>query len=996
MWSKQCLLDSNRESLKRKRKNVSKALIIVESPAKARTISRFLKGDYVVESSIGHVRDLPSRAADIPPSYKKKPWARTGVDIENGFKPLYIVPGTKKPQVKKLKDLMNDADELYLATDEDREGEAIAWHLTEVLKPTIPVKRMVFHEITAQAITAALESPRDLDDRLVDAQEARRILDRLYGYEVSPVLWKKVRPRLSAGRVQSVATRVVVDREQARRDFRSADYWGVTAVLGGGAKNVEDVTTTLMEISGQRVAIGRDFSPDTGALTENARAAKVVVLSEDAANALQAKLKGATFQVNEVIRKPFTQRPAAPFITSTLQQDAGRKLRFTAKRTMRTAQRLYENGYITYMRTDSTHLSDEAVKASRTQIEELFGKENLPDAPRTYTKKVKGAQEAHEAIRPAGEKFKTPDSVRAELDEDAIRLYELIWKRTLASQMRDAKGERTTIRFGSDVDAALAKTIGVEESGQASFQVSGKVVLFPGFLNVYVESSEDGEKKTDDLDRLLPPMEEGQKLDSKELEAKCHTTLPPARFTEASLVKELEQRGIGRPSTYASIIQTIQDRGYVWKKSGALVPTLTAFAVTRLLVQHFGDLVDYEFTARMESDLDEISRGTKEAVPWLSVFYFGSEERQAQTQEDGRSVVATLGLQKLIGTGVEDIDAREVCSIYLGENEDGERIAARVGRYGPYLQIGDTDTRANIPDDIPLDELDKEHALRLLAQAQLANRVLGEHPENKKPVYLRSGRYGPYVQLGDPELTPKGNVKKGSKPRMASLFPTMTVETLTLEEAVFLLSFPKVLGTHPEHGSEITVQDGQYGPYISMEVGEKRDSRSLENHEQMQSINLDQALELFLQPRSRRKAQGPLALLANSPVTGTPIEVRTGRFGPYVTDGQINATIPSTRDPLKVTFDEALEFISAREDKIRQQGEDPRAPKTKRAPAKKAAKKATKKKATKKKATKKKATKKKATKKKAATSEPDEPAAEAPAKKAKPKVMLRSGASKSA
>lgn len=994
-WSRQLAVTILRVIEKKEKNIVSKALIIVESPAKARTIAKFLKGDYIVESSIGHIRDLPSRAADIPPSYKKKPWARTGVDIENGFKPLYIIPGTKKPHVKKLKDLMSDVDALYLATDEDREGEAIAWHLLEVLKPKVPVKRMVFHEITSQAIAAALDNPRDVDERLVDAQEARRILDRLYGYEVSPVLWKKVRPRLSAGRVQSVATRLVVEREQSRRDFKSADYWGVTATLAGQGGKVEGLSVSLMDISGQRIALGRDFSAATGDLTENARAAKVCVLREEGAKLLQSTLTDADFKVAEVQRKPFTQKPSAPFITSTLQQDASRKLRFTAKRTMRTAQRLYENGYITYMRTDSTNLSEEAVKASRSQIETLFGKENLPDEPRVYSKKVKGAQEAHEAIRPAGENFRTPDDVRHELDEDAIRLYELIWKRTVASQMRDAKGERTQMRFHAPIDQSVAEQIGIEKAGPAMFQVSGKVILFPGFLNVYVESSEDGERKTDDLDRLLPPLEEGQELVAKELEGKCHSTLPPARFTEASLIKELEQRGIGRPSTYASIIQTIQDRGYVWKKSGALVPTLTAFAVTRLLVQHFGGLVDYEFTARMESDLDEISTGSKEAVPWLSVFYFGEESAVDTTTDDERSVVADLGLQKLIGSGVEDIDAREVCSIYLGENEDGEKVAARVGRYGPYLQIGDTDSRANIPDDIPLDELDQEYALKLLEQSKLANRVLGEHPETQQPVYLRSGRYGPYVQLGDPELTPKGNVKKGSKPKMSSLFPSMAIETLTLDEAVFLLSFPKVLGTHPEHGAEITVQDGQYGPYIAMEVEGKRDSRSLEDHEQMRNMTLEAALELFKQPKARRKAQGPLAELAASPVTGKAIEVRTGRFGPYVTDGQINATIPSTRDPLKVTFDEALELISAREDKIRQQGEDPRAVKTKRAPVKKAAKKATtKKKATKKKATKKKATKKKSTSKKSTAADDASPKAEKP--KAKPKVMLRQNASKSA
>ncbi len=961
----------------------SKALIIVESPAKARTISKYLGRDYIVESSIGHIRDLPSKADEIPAAHKKKPWARTGVDVENGFKPLYVIPKTKKQQVKKLKDLLDGADALYLATDEDREGEAIAWHLYEVLQPTVPVKRMVFHEITEDAIQHAIDNPRDLDDRLVNAQEARRILDRLYGYEVSPVLWKKVRPRLSAGRVQSVATRLIVERERMRIAFRSGDYWSLAAdMTGSSTDGLGDqpgrFNTGLLELAGRRIAVGKDFDPNTGKLSEQAHASNVLLLEGQAAQALESELKGRDGEVASVQEKPFTQKPAAPFITSTLQQEASRKLRFTAQRAMRVAQRLYENGYITYMRTDSTTLSQEALSAARSQIEELYGKEYVPSEPRTYSKKVKGAQEAHEAIRPAGKTFRMPDELKSELDDEAFKLYELIWKRTVACQMKDAKGERTSVRIHVDVDKALSDKAGVDIEGKALFTVSGKVITFPGFLRAYVEGSDDPDAELEDKEKILPPVKKGDILKIDGLEAKKSTTQPPARFTEASLVKELEARGIGRPSTYASIIQTIQDRGYVWKKSGALVPTLTAFAVVRLLEQHFEDLVDYAFTAKMESDLDEISNGEKESKPWLEKFYWGAKGKGHKTDKTGP--LMEVGLHNMIGTGVEDIDARGICSMPIGENDNGELIEARVGRYGPYLQVGDTDTRANLPEDLPPDELDVKEAQRLLHQAAVANRQLGVHPETGQPVYLKSGRYGPYVQLGDPELTPKGNIKKGSKPRMSSLFPEMDIETLTLDEAVFLLSFPKNLGDHPEHGVPILAQDGQFGPYISMQLTEeKRDSRSLEGgHEQLKNITLDEAVKLFAEPRKRgrRQAAGPMAELGTSPVTGKEITVRNGRFGPYVTDGEVNATIPTVRDPMKITFDDALELIATRESKMRDQGKDPRPKKkdasAKAAPTKKAAKKVTKKagakKAAKKKAApKKKASKKKASKKKAAT-----------------------------
>jgi DNA topoisomerase-1 len=961
---------------------VSKPLIIVESPAKARTISKFLGNEYVVESSIGHIRDLPSKAAEIPQAHRKKQWARTGVDIENDFQPLYIVPQSKKAQVKKLKDLLKEASALYLATDEDREGEAIAWHLKEVLKPKVPVKRMVFHEITKKAIDAAIDNPRDLDERLVDAQEARRILDRLFGYEISPVLWKKVRPRLSAGRVQSVATRLIVERERARMAFHKASYWDVSTELKAEVSSGPSaVGADVHSIEGRRIASGKDFDPDTGARTENAKRDKILLLDEPAAKAVAENIKGKVAKVIDVKQTPFTQRPSAPFITSTLQQEAGRKLRYTAKRAMRVAQRLYENGYITYMRTDSTTLSAEAVSAARTQVTDLYGAEYLPDEPRVYTKKAKGAQEAHEAIRPAGEKFRTPESLKNELDDESIKLYELIWKRTVASQMKDAKGQRTSMKFEAQL------TVGHEVDGlqlnnaTATLTASGRVITFPGFLRAYVEGSDDPDAALDDKDKILPALQVGDTPNVAEASASGHETKPPARYTEASLVKEMEERGIGRPSTYASIIQTVQDRGYVWKKSGGLVPTLTAFAVTNLLEKHFQELVRYEFTARMEDELDSIASGEQQAVPWLKTFYFG-ETGKAVEEPKPDAPLNDVGLHGKVDAGVEHIDARGICSLPIAKTDEGEEIAARVGRYGPYLQVGDSDTRANLPEEIVPDELDKKQAMELIRQAQIANRTLGDDPESGKPVYLKSGRYGPYVQLGDPELTPKGNIKKGSKPRMASLFPDMDIVNLTLEQGLFCLTFPKVLGQHPEHKVDIIAADGQFGPYITMELEDgKKESRSLEGHDQLKAMDLNKAIELFKQPKQRkgfkRGPVGPLATLeGKSPVTGKPLEIRDGRFGAYVTDGEVNATIPSGRDPTKISFDFALELIAQREERMRAQGKDPR-PKggakkkaTKKAPAKAGAKKATKKKATKKKATKKKApakagAKKKATKKRA-------------------------------
>ena len=700
--------------------------------------------------------------------------------------------------------------------------------------------------------------------------------------------------------------------------------------------------------------MGAIFDPKTGELSKASLADKVLLLDGQAAQALEKGLEGAPFSVTTVQKKPLTQRPYPPFITSTLQQEAGRKLNYTAQRTMRVAQRLYESGYITYMRTDSTTLSSEAINAARQAIAKMYGDEYLPEQPRTYKKKVKGAQEAHEAIRPAGHAFRTIDELRSELDQESFRLYELIWKRTVASQMKDALGERTQIRLRVDLSDELRQQAGSDVGDHAIFGASGKVIKFAGYLRAYVRGTDDPEADLDDKEKLLPPLNEGDQLDAKRLEAREHHTQPPARYTEASLVKELEERGIGRPSTYATIIQTIQDRGYAWKQGGALVPTLTAFAVVNLLEQHFGDLVDYEFTARMEGDLDAISNGERKATPWLELFYYGggdagNDNASAATETTGdlRRNLADAGLKGLIGSGVEDIDARGICSLPIGETPEGEPIAARVGRYGPYLQVADTDRRANIADDVVLDALDVTEAMRLISQADRANRSLGVDPETGKEIYIKTGGYGPYVQLGEPELTPKGNIKKGGKPRTASLWPSMSVDTITLEQAQQLLTFPKVLGKHPETDAEITVQDGKFGPYLQMINSEgKRDSRSLENHEQMAAMDLAGALKIFAEPRKKGRRQASnsvLAELAVSPATEKPIQVRTGRFGPYVTDGVVNATIPASRDPQKVTFDDALELIAAREQRLREQGVDPRAPKkgrkaagTKRAAAKSA------------------------------------------------------------
>jgi DNA topoisomerase I len=868
------------------------ALVIVESPAKARTIAQYLGPEYIVESSIGHIRDLPSTAAEIPDEVKKTKWARLGVNVDEGFEPLYIVPANKKAQVAKLKALLKDASELYLATDEDREGEAIAWHLREVLNPRVPVRRMVFHEITRAAIQEALASPRDIDEELVAAQEARRILDRLYGYEVSPVLWKKVRPRLSAGRVQSAAVRLIVERERARMRFVKAGFWDVDASLATREASADVVPARLVQLAGNRIASGRDFDPTTGVLASDA-----TLLNEANARGVAEALKGQPATVREVTDRPFTQRPPAPFITSTLQQEAGRKLRYTAQRTMRVAQGLYENGYITYMRTDSTNLSSQATEAARSQVRSLYGGEFVPEQPRTYASS-RNAQEAHEAIRPAGEQFRTPENLRRELDDDAFRLYDLIWKRTVASQMRDATGLRTNVRL-----EATAGTHGV-----ALLTTSGKVITFPGFLRAYVEGSDDPDAELEDQERVLPPLREGQVLDTTEATARGHETQPPARFTEASLVRELEERGIGRPSTYATIIQTVQDRGYVHKRGSALVPNFVAFAVTRLLEEHFGELVDLDFTARMEGQLDAVAAGELEARPWLKAFYFGGEG----TPDEDRG---NIGLKARIAAGLGDIDAREVSSVRLGEDSQGREVAVRVGRYGPYVQAGDTPERASIPDESVPDEITLEKAIALLEEAALGDRVLGTYPPTSEPIYVKTGRYGPYVQVGEDD-------SNGGKPKRGSLFPGITVEGVTLEQALEILEFPKTLGNHPVTGESITVQDGPNGPYMRMGA---KDSRSLRDHEHMRSVDLDEAVRIFAEPKRGRSFSAAAALkeLGEHPVSKAPMRILKGRFGPYVTDGTVNASIPSGRDPATIEMDDALELLAAREQKMREMGIEP-------------------------------------------------------------------------
>ncbi|HEU5072648.1 MAG TPA: type I DNA topoisomerase [Polyangiaceae bacterium] len=872
---------------------MAKPLVIVESPAKARTIAGFLGKDFIVESSIGHIRDLPRRAGDIPPTYKQFPWARLGVDVDNDFKPLYIVDPEKKEHIKKLKTLLKGADQLYLATDEDREGESIAWHLLEVLEPKIPVKRMVFHEITRRAIDEAINNPRDVDRRLVDAQEARRILDRLYGYEVSPVLWKKVMPRLSAGRVQSVATRMVVERERERIAFTPASYFDIEGKFETKKQPAENFQATLSSLDGERIATGKDFGDD-GKLKKGA-----TIVDEATAVALAKELPDSKFTVSKLEKKPNRRSPAPPFMTSTLQQEASRKLRFASQRTMRTAQKLYENGFITYMRTDSTTLAQSAVGSARQQIEQMYGRDFLPDQPREYKNKVKNAQEAHEAIRPAGDVFQLPEAVARQVGPDEAKLYELIWKRTIASQMKDALGQTVSVRIETKTPSGRA----------VEFAVTGNTITFPGFLRAYVEGSDDPAAELENRERPLPPLEPGELLSGKAFEAKAHETQPPARFTEASLVRRLEELGVGRPSTYASIIGTIQDRGYVWNKGSALIPSFTAFAVIALLEKHFGDLVDYAFTARMEDDLDEIASGGQNAVPWLKRFYFGN------SGQHDRSLDA--GLRQLVANQLSEIDARAINTLPLGTDSQGREIAVRVGRFGAYLQRGEE--TASIADDLPPDTLTIQLAEELLAKPS-GDRTLGTDPETGLPVLAKNGRFGSYVQLGEPE---KGSKEK---PRTCSLMKHMSIDTLTLDEALKLLSLPREVGVDPSDSKPITAQLGRYGPYISKGT----DSRSLEREEQVFTVTLEEALAIFAQPRQRpKRAQAePIKELGTDGVSGQVITLREGRFGLYVTDGETNASLRKEDSVDSITNERAQELLQMRRD---------RAPVKKKKAAKKAA-----------------------------------------------------------
>ena len=898
---------------------MTRSLVIVESPAKAKTIAKYLGDDYVVESSIGHIRDLARPSELSKETRERNAYVKSyAVDVSKSFEPLYVVSADRS-HIAQLKRELKHSDELLLATDEDREGESIAWHLLEVLKPKVPVKRMVFHEITEKAIKEALGKLRQIDDDLVDAQEARRILDRLYGFAMSDVTRRRARGP-STGRVQSVATRVVVDRERERIAFVRAAYWDLEAELK--TKKAEDLSATLVELDGKRVAAGRDFGRN-GKLKKS-KQGDVVVLDEAGTKRLAEGLKDSAFTVTDVTRKPYTRKPSAPFTTSTLQQEAGRKLRFNTKRTMGAAQSLYQNGYITYMRTDSTSLSATAIEAARKQIRELYDPADLPAKPRSYRNEVKNAQEAHEAIRPAGDEFKTPAQVAREVGPDEAKLYKLIWERTVASQMENMTGERLAVRI-----EATSK-----DGEQAAFTVRGNTITFPGFLKAYVEGSDDPEAELENREKHLPALAEGQALDAKGFVPRGHETQPPARYTEASLVKKLEELGVGRPSTYASIIDVIQRRKYVWKKGSALIPSWSAFQVVELLEKHFGYLVDYQFTARMEDDLDEIANGREGRTRYLERFFLGDGEHP--------------GLEKLVQRKLEEIDLDEVKRLERFEigTAEGKTVVLKVGKYGPYVQFdGQDGATASVPEDLPPDELTLEKALEFLA-APSGDRVLGEDPATGENVLLRAGRYGPYVQLGE-----AGGDRK-EKPKTASLFKSMDPETLTLEDALKLLSLPREVGV-AEDGEVVLALNGRYGPYMK----KGKENRSLETEGQIFTITLPEALEIFKQPKRGRgrKAAPPLKELGTDPVSEKPIVLKEGRFGPYVTDGETNASLRTGDTVESVTHDRAVELLQLRRERQKNK------PKKRRATKKRASKKSTKKKSTKKAA--KKATKKKSTKK---------------------------------
>ena len=974
---------------------MSTKLVIVESPNKVRSIAGYLGPEFDVEASVGHIRDLP-QPSELPATMKKGPYGKFAVDVEDDFTPYYVVNPDKKKTVAQLKKALKEADELYLATDDDREGEAIAWHLQQVLKPKVPVRRMVFTEITREAVTRALDNTRELDIHLVDAQETRRILDRLVGYEVSPVLWRKVRAGLSAGRVQSVATRLVVERERERMAFRSASYWGVEATFSTvlspvdvNARQEDSFTARLVTLDGRRVATGRDFNDD-GQLRPAALKASAVHLHQVGATAVAEAIGRGEPRVVGVEDKPYKRRPAAPFTTSTLQQEASRKLRMNPRETMRVAQGLYENGFITYMRTDSTVLSGQAVAAARSQVAELYGAEYVPERPRVYASKSKGAQEAHEAIRPAGDHFRTPAQVSGELSGAQFRLYELIWKRTVASQMADAVGSTATVT----VEVPLTPVAGESRDSGPTFSTagltaSGTVITFRGFLAAY-EEGRDAERYQDDAgaaakdskDVRLPAMISGQELAALDAEASGHETTPPPRYTEASLVKALEEREIGRPSTYAATMSTISDRGYVDHRGQALVPTWLAFAVTRLLEENFAELVDYDFTASMERDLDRIAAGEEDRVAWLRRFYngqggAGAEQAAQAASGELEAVAAALRAQGLKGLvdNLGEIDARAVNSIEIGEG-----ITLRVGRYGPYLEDAEG-KRANVPADLAPDELTVDKARELFTRAADDGRELGVDPVSGHVIIAKDGRYGPYVTevLPEPEETAEAEATKAAttaktaksakakktakaakpKPRTASLLRSMDLSTVTLEQALDLLSLPRVVGQDPESGEDITAQNGRYGPYLKKGT----DSRSLETEEQIFTVTLEQALEIFAQPKRRRgqaAARGPLRELGQDPATDKPVVIKDGRFGPYITDGQTNVTVPRSEDPATISAERAFELLADKRAK---------GPAKKRTTKKTTAKKATTKKATTKKAAAKKTTAKTTSSKAAASKE---------------------------
>ena len=857
------------------------ALVIVESPNKVETVGKYLGPGFKTEASVGHIRDLPKGTKDLPAEYKKEPWARLGVNVDHDFAPIYIIPADKVKQVKKLKALLKTVDAVYLATDEDREGEAISWHLREVLKPRVPVYRLVFHEITKDAVQAALQNPRQIDEDLVKAQETRRIIDRLFGYEISPLLWYKIHNNLSAGRVQSAAVRLIVERERERIAFRSAEYWSLQGKFTPEAGNT--FAAALVSVGEKSIPAGKDFNPVTGELL---KPEKFLRMDEAAAVQLAGRLAGKDARVSSVTETPYSTHPAPPFTTSTLQQEAGRKFGFSSKMTMSTAQSLYENGYITYMRTDSTNLSAEAIAASRRIIESHYGKDYLPEKPRFYQTKVKNAQEAHEAIRPAGSQFAEPADLRRRLKPDEFLLYDLIWKRTIACQMNNAAGKKKEISVEID---------------DARFFASGKTITFPGFLRAYVEGSDDPAFELDDQETILPNVSDGDALAVSELQPQQHTTMPKPRYTETSLIKTLDQMGIGRPSTFTAIIDTIMNRQYVFKKKGGktppLIPTWTAFAVCQLLETHFPELVDYDFTAEMESQLDAISRGELNCIEYLKTFYFGKTGADPQP-----------GLKTLTESKVSEINARDISQILIGtptnpDGTPGETVYVRVGRYGPFLQQGEKQT--GIPDMLPPDELTLEKAEELFRTASQKEEPLGIDPETGKKIYVKVGRFGPYVQRGDAE--------DGEKPQNASLLRGMTPATLTLEEALGLLSLPRTLGVHPESGEEIIANNGRFGPYVKC----GSETRSLGSGESPITITLEAALELLAKPKFSRsretsKKSAPLKVFGESPVTGTPVQLMDGRYGPYVTDGVTNASLPRDQVQEELTFEQALDLLAKR------------------------------------------------------------------------------------